>query len=109
MGVQLLACSGTTTTVENVQPTLIGLSAKGRLGRWMIVRSALVRALGRATLLPSTAIQMGSFSARSATNTFTQMARICSTLMRPSSRASYTLGHWRSKNGDNDNSANDCA
>src|SRR6266566_4167139 len=61
MGVQLLACSGTTTTVENVQPMPIALSTKGRFGRWIIVRSALVGALGRPTLLVSTAIQTGSF------------------------------------------------
>src|SRR5450759_2195549 len=109
MGVQLLVCSGTNTTVENVQPILIALSTRGRLGRWIIVRSALVGALGRAMLLPSTAIQMASFSARSASSTLTQMARTCSTLMRPSSSASYTLGHWRSKTGDNDNSGNDWA
>src|SRR5437588_2862378 len=109
MGVQLLACSGTTTTVENVQPMPIALSTRGRFGRWIIVRSALVGALGRPTLLVSTAIQTGSFSARSASRTLTQRARTCSTLRHPSSSASYTLGHWRSKKGDNDNSGNDCA
>src|SRR5258706_15194470 len=75
----------------------------------MTPRSSLVCASRRSTSVPSTAIQTGASGGRSASTLCTRSARNASISIFLSARAAYTLGHFRSKNGECDSSGSERA
>src|SRR5256885_13416753 len=108
MYVQLLGVWGKATIVENCHPEVTGLSHSGKLCTCWALRSAEVNEPGRAIPLVSMPIHNSDPASQAGRKSTSTWFKRCS-LMHPSSKASYRLGHRRSKWGDSDNSGNEWA
>src|SRR5713226_2819598 len=112
MEVQLLGFSGKTITVEYFQPNVNAVdffgALYGMLCMGIVVRSADVWEKGRGIEVAS--IPTTTRSPPCANSAYlTKVFRRCSVLIRPSSKASYKLGHLRWKKGDCDKWGKDWA